>query len=179
MTMTENDRRMRETVIEFASCLYGGAWRDRLAEVSGTPKRTVGDWFRGDKALPRALPLAMLRAMENDAIAQIAEKEALRDRVKALRMELVSKSADAPAEKTNTASAEAEKTANSPRPAAAAFPSRKAANAESAVANELSATVRQAEPEAEAETQPNPTVKRLSARRIKRRGLRLVASRNG
>ena len=105
MTMTDADRRMRETVIEFASCLYGGAWKERLAEVSGMPKRAVADWFRSDKALPQALPLTMLRAMQNDAEAQIAEKQALCEQVKALRLELVARPANTattPAPAANT-----------------------------------------------------------------------------
>jgi len=89
MKLTDSDRQMRETVIEFASCLYGGAWRERLAEVSGMPKRAVADWFKSDKALPPAIPLAILRAMQNDVEAQIAEKQALCERVKAVRLELI------------------------------------------------------------------------------------------
>lgn len=89
--MTQNDLQTRETVIEFASCLYGISWRERLAEVSGMPKRTVADHFRTGKTLPQSLSLAMLRAMQNDVEAQIADKKALCEQIKSLRAALISK----------------------------------------------------------------------------------------
>ncbi len=92
--MTEADRKIRETVIEFASCLYGGAWRERLAEVSGMPKRVVADYFRFGKTIPRELSLSMLRAIQNDAEAQIAEKQALCERIKSLRTNVTTKPSD-------------------------------------------------------------------------------------
>lgn len=101
--MIEANQKMRETVIEFASCLYGGAWRERLAEVSGMPKRTVADYFQFGKALPEELSLAILRAMQNDAEAQIAEKEALCEQIKTLRTAATEKPSDIAASETQEA----------------------------------------------------------------------------
>ena len=165
MTMTEADRRMRETVIEFASCLYGGSWRQRLAEVSGTPKRTVNDWFRSDKALPQSIPLSMLRAMQNDAEAQIAEKQALCEQVKALRMELV-------ARPTETKPVEPIVTVSTPEIAEPMIQLP-------ATANDLVAVVEEVAEQDIAIPAPRLATQPIAARRVKgRRALRLVASRS-
>ena len=165
MTMTEADRRMRETVIEFASCLYGGSWRERLAEVSGTPKRIVNDWFRSDKALPQAIPLSMLRAMQNDAEAQIAEKQALCEQVKALRMELTAKPAvQTPAEATVALPA------TEPAGPVVQLPTG---------TNDIAAVVREVVEQDLEIPRPHPSTQPIAARRVKgRRALRLVSSRS-
>jgi len=126
--------------------------------VSGVPKRTVADWFRSGKPLPQALPLSMLRAMQNDAEAQIAEKQALREKVKALRMELMAPTVettpvDAPKNAETALSAAVEETI--------------------AVANKID--------DAELDIPALPAAVPASAtRRLKgRRALRLVVSRNG
>lgn len=92
MEMKDTDWRMREAVVEFATSLYGGSWRERLAEISGVPKRELADCLDNFRPLPRKVSLSALRSMEIDLEARLAELDKTRNRVKDLRQVLIAES---------------------------------------------------------------------------------------
>ena len=86
--MTPSDHKTRNDVIEFATILYGAAWREQLAQSLGTTRRNLDHWMSAPNPLPASIVLGVVNLMKTRIETQRREQEELDLRVTKLRREI-------------------------------------------------------------------------------------------
>ena len=88
--MSRTDQKNRNDVIEFATLLYGGAWRQELAKTLGTTRRNLDLWLSAETPLPASVVVGVVNQMNTHLAKQRREHADLELRIMKLRGQIAS-----------------------------------------------------------------------------------------